>query len=116
MIIIPAFNKLLLWIPKLGNCKSGGLAHREAAERFYRDLAAQGMKVRVGMEASGHAPVLNNYFRITRPHPESALTNGLLAASVWLFVASPPRGRRTYQRQGFRGKRELFSSVLRTLA
>ncbi len=31
------------------------LEHREEAEKFYRDLAAQGMKVRVGMEASGHA-------------------------------------------------------------
>ena len=31
------------------------LQHREEAEKFYRDLAAQGMKVRVGMEASGHA-------------------------------------------------------------
>ena len=33
------------------------LLHREEeeAEKFYRDLAAQGIKVRVGMEASGHA-------------------------------------------------------------
>jgi len=31
------------------------LQHREEAEKFYRDLAVQGMKVCVGMEASGHA-------------------------------------------------------------
>jgi transposase len=31
------------------------LGHREEAEEFYRDLAAKGIKVRVGMEASGHA-------------------------------------------------------------
>ena len=31
------------------------LQHREEAEKFYRELAAQGVKVRVGMEASGHA-------------------------------------------------------------
>ena len=31
------------------------MPHREETEKFYRDLAAQGMKVRVGMEASGHA-------------------------------------------------------------
>jgi transposase len=31
------------------------LEHSEGAEKFYRDLAAQGKKVRVGMEASGHA-------------------------------------------------------------
>jgi len=29
--------------------------HREEAERFYRELAAQGAQVRVGMEASGQA-------------------------------------------------------------
>src|SRR5437867_8791409 len=31
------------------------LQHREEEEKFYRDLAAQEMKVRVWMEASGHA-------------------------------------------------------------
>jgi transposase len=31
------------------------LQQREEAEKFYRDLAARGMTVRVGMEASGHA-------------------------------------------------------------
>jgi len=31
------------------------LEHSEGAEKFYRDLAAQGKKIRVGMEASGHA-------------------------------------------------------------
>ena len=31
------------------------LEHREIAEKFYRDLAAQEVEVRVGMEASGHA-------------------------------------------------------------
>jgi hypothetical protein len=29
--------------------------HCEEAEKFYRDLAAQGVKVRAGMEANGHA-------------------------------------------------------------
>ena len=29
--------------------------HREEAETFYRELNTQGAKVRVGMEASGHA-------------------------------------------------------------
>ncbi|PYV73178.1 MAG: hypothetical protein DMG96_23785 [Acidobacteria bacterium] len=38
-----------------GELQEGRLQHREEAEKFYRDLAAQGMKVRVGMEASGHA-------------------------------------------------------------
>jgi len=39
----------------IGEFQERRLQHREEAEKFYRDLAAQGMKVRVGMEASGHA-------------------------------------------------------------
>src|ERR1700737_92835 len=38
-----------------GELQERRLEHREGAERFYRDLAAQGATVRVGMEASGHA-------------------------------------------------------------
>ena len=38
-----------------GELQERRLQHREEAEKFYRELAAQGMKVRVGMEASGHA-------------------------------------------------------------
>jgi hypothetical protein len=38
-----------------GELRERRLQHREEAEKFYRDLAAQGRKVRVGMEASGHA-------------------------------------------------------------
>jgi transposase len=38
-----------------GEFQEQRLAHREEAEKFYRPLAASGQKVRVGMEASGHA-------------------------------------------------------------
>ena len=38
-----------------GELQERRLQHREEAEKFYRDLAAQGVKVRVGMEASGQA-------------------------------------------------------------
>ncbi len=31
------------------------MEHPEAVEKSYRDLAAQGARVRVGMEANGHA-------------------------------------------------------------
>ena len=44
-----------LWTPATGDCGERRLEHREEAEKFYRDLAVQGAKVRVGMEASGHA-------------------------------------------------------------
>jgi len=60
MIIIgcdyhPAFQQIALVDAETGDCVERRLQHREEAEKFYRDLAAQGMKVRVGMEASGHA-------------------------------------------------------------
>jgi transposase len=38
-----------------GDCGERRLEHREEAEKFYRELAARGMKVRVGMAASGQA-------------------------------------------------------------
>src|SRR5579864_2609880 len=38
-----------------GELQERRLLHPGGAEKFYRELAAQGMKVRVGMEASGHA-------------------------------------------------------------
>ena len=44
-------HALFLGAPLLG----AATGPSEAAEKFYRELAAQGKKVRVGMEASGHA-------------------------------------------------------------
>ena len=38
-----------------GELQERRLGHREEAEKFYRDLAARGTKVHLGMEASGHA-------------------------------------------------------------
>ncbi len=60
MIIIgcdyhPAFQQIAAFVDTdTGELQERRLQHREEAEKFYRDLAAQGMKVRVGMEASGH--------------------------------------------------------------
>jgi len=60
MIIIgadypPGFQQIAFVDTDTGEFQERRLQHREEAEKFYRDLAAQGMKVRVGMEASGHA-------------------------------------------------------------
>jgi transposase len=60
MIIIgadyhPAFQQIALVDTETGESNELRLEHREGAEKFYHALAAQGMKVRVGMEASGHA-------------------------------------------------------------
>ena len=60
MIIIgcdyhPGFQQIAFVDTETGDCGEQCLEHCEGAEKFYRDLAAQGKKVRVGMEASGHA-------------------------------------------------------------
>jgi hypothetical protein len=60
MIIIgcdyhPGFQQIAYVDTETGDCGERRLSHREEAEKFYRDLAVQGRKVRVGMEASGHA-------------------------------------------------------------
>src|ERR1700675_4293737 len=51
----PSFQQIAFVDTDTGEFQERQLQHREQAEKFYRDLAAQGMKVRVGMEASGHA-------------------------------------------------------------
>ena len=51
----PAFQQIAFVDTETGELQERRLEHPEAAEKFYRDLAAQGKKVRVGMEASGQA-------------------------------------------------------------
>ena len=51
----PSFQQISFVDTDTGELQERRLEHHEEAEKFYRDLAAQGMKVRVGMEASGHA-------------------------------------------------------------
>jgi Transposase len=60
MIIIgcdyhPGFQQIAFVDTETGELNELRLEHREEAEKFYQALAAQGMRVRVGMEASGHA-------------------------------------------------------------
>ncbi len=60
MIIIgadyhPGFQQIAFVDTDSGEFQERRLQHREEAEKFYRDRAAQGMQVRVGMEASGQA-------------------------------------------------------------
>src|SRR6202041_761499 len=51
----PSFEQIAFLDTETGELQERRLEQREEAEKFYRDLAAQGIKVRVGMEASGHA-------------------------------------------------------------
>ena len=60
MIIIgcdyhPGFQQIAFMDTDTGELQERRLEHREDAEKFYRDLETQGAKVRIGMEASGHA-------------------------------------------------------------
>ena len=51
----PGFQQIAFVDTETGEFEERQLPHRGEAEKFYRDLAARGVKVRVGMEASGHA-------------------------------------------------------------
>src|SRR6202051_2013813 len=51
----PGFQQIAFVDTETGELQERRLEHRGEAEKFYRDLAAQGIKARVGMEASGHA-------------------------------------------------------------
>jgi transposase len=51
----PSFQQIALVDTDTGELQERRLEHREEAEKFYRGLGVQGMRVRVGMEASGHA-------------------------------------------------------------
>jgi transposase len=60
MIIIgcdyhPGFQQIAFVDTETGELRESRLQHREQAEKFYRELAVHGVKVRVGMEASGQA-------------------------------------------------------------
>ena len=50
----PAFQQIAFVDSETGELQEQRLEHREEAEKFYRDLAERGVKLRVGMEASGH--------------------------------------------------------------
>ena len=51
----PGFQQIAFVDMETGELQERRLAHPEEAEKFYRELAASGVKVRVGTEASGHA-------------------------------------------------------------
>jgi hypothetical protein len=51
----PGSQQIAFVDTETGEFQERRLAHREEAGKLYRELAGQGMKMRVGMEASGHA-------------------------------------------------------------
>ena len=52
----PSFQQIAFFVEEAGECGERQLNHSEGeAERFYRDLRQRGIRVRVGMEATGYA-------------------------------------------------------------
>src|ERR1700674_1830074 len=51
----PSFQQIAFVDTDTGELQERRLEHREEAEKVYRVLVAQEVRVRVGMEASGHA-------------------------------------------------------------
>jgi transposase len=51
----PGFQQIAFVDTETGELEERRLQHPQEAEKFYRGPAAEGMKPRVGMEASGHA-------------------------------------------------------------
>src|SRR5215469_5668846 len=50
----PSFQQISFIDTETGDCGERRLKHKEEAEQFYRDLHARGVKVRIGLEASGY--------------------------------------------------------------
>src|ERR1700745_2285710 len=77
----PGLQQIAFVDTETGDYGEHRLEHSEGAEKFYRDLAGQGKKVRVGMEASGHARWFERLL-------------GELAIELWIGDASEIRAKR----------------------
>ncbi len=51
----PGFQQIAFVDTETGELQERRLGHSQEAEKFYRELKEQGVRVRVGMEASGQA-------------------------------------------------------------
>jgi transposase len=52
----PSFQQIAFFVEETGECGEQELNHSDGqAERFYRDLQQRGIRVRVGMEATGYS-------------------------------------------------------------
>jgi len=52
----PSFQTIAFLMEETGECGEQELNHSDGqAERFYRDLQQRGIRVRVGMEATGYS-------------------------------------------------------------
>ena len=80
----PGFQQIAFVDTKTGDCGERRLAHREEAEQFYRERREP--RVRVGMEASGHARWFERLL-------------GELQFEVWIGDAAQIRSKRVRQQK-----------------
>jgi len=104
MIIIgcdyhPGFQQIAFVDKETGECSERRLEHREEAEKFYRDLGAQGAAVRLGMEASGHARWFERLL-------------GELRFDLWIGDAAEIRTKRVRKQKTDRQDAELILRLL----
>jgi transposase len=104
MIIIgceyhPGFQQIAFVDTDTGELQERRLQHREEAEKFNRDLAAQGMRVRVGMEASGQARWFERLM-------------GELQFELWIGDAAEIRTKRVRKQKTDRQDAELLLKLL----
>ena len=104
MIIIgcdyhPGFQQIAFVDTETGECGEQRLEHREEAEKFYRDLGAQGGAVRLGMEASGHARWFERLL-------------GELRFELWIGDAAEIRTKRVRKQKTDRQDAELILRLL----
>ena len=104
MIIIgcdyhPGFQQIAYVDSETGEVQERRLQHREEAEQFYRDLAAQGRKVRVGMEASGHARWFERLL-------------GELNVELWIGDAAEIRSKRVRKQKTDRQDAQLILNLM----
>ncbi len=104
MIIIgadyhPGFQQIAYVDSETGELQERRLQQREEAEKFYRELAVQGMKVRVGMEASGHARWFERLL-------------GELQFELWIGEAAEIRTRRVRKQKTDRQDAQLILKLM----
>jgi len=95
----PGFQQIAFVDTDTGEWNERKLGHREEAEQFYRQLKVRGKKVRVGMEASGHA----RWF-------ERLLTE--LQFELWIGDAAEIRTKRVRKQKTDRQDAELLLRLL----
>jgi hypothetical protein len=94
----PGFQQIAFVDTETGEVSERRLAHREEAEQFYCKLSEQGLKARVGMEASGHS----RWFE----------SQGTKSAAVAQSILPPRHAPRTKDRQSGNGAKAGGASVL----